>query len=537
MTEFQLAQPKELDAGALFVLKSRGSWLHCGYHLTTAIVGPAVLSLPFTFAMLGWGAGLLCLTIVAVVTFYSYNLLSIVLEHLDELGQRQLRFRDMATHILGPKWGRYYVGPLQFTVCYAAVAVCILLGGQSLKCWVLQQSWSNGVVEDFVAVLWNNNQQLAGLCKKRTPDFSHAHAVAARGFSLFSCLHEPPSGAVVLYNAATFCEEQPHHGPYACCSCIRLLPGLGAIYLLSTTDEKMMLYEFEVIFGCLMLILAQIPSFHSLRHVNLIALVLYLAYSACALFGSIHVGKSRSTSHKDYSVSSHGANQMFGIFNAISIIATTYGIGILPEIQATIVPPVKGKMFKGICICYVVIATTFFSVAISGYWAFGNQAQSTILSNFIVDGNSLLPKWLLLMTNAFTLLQVSATTVIYLQPTNEIFEQTFADPTSPQFSTRNIIPRLLSRSFSVVVATLIAAMFPFFGDIMAFIGAVGIIPLDFILPMVFYNVTFRPSKRDLIFWINIAIALVFSALGVLGTVSSVRQIILDSKTYHLFANV
>ncbi|KAJ4973569.1 hypothetical protein NE237_006743 [Protea cynaroides] len=443
MTEFELAQPKELDAGALFVLKSRGSWLHSGYHLTTAIVGPPVLSLPFTFAMLGWGAGLFCLTIVAVVTFYSYNLLSIVLEHLDELGQRQLRFRDMATHILGPKWGRYYVGPLQFTVCYAAVAVCILLGGQSLK----------------------------------------------------------------------------------------------AIYVLSTTDEKMMLYEFVVIFGCLMLIFAQIPSFHSLRHINLISLVLYLAYSACALFGSIYIGKSKNTSHKDYSVNSHGANQMFGIFNAISIIATTYGNGILPEIQATIVPPVKGKMFKGLCICYVVIATTFFSVAISGYWAFGNQAQSTILSNFIVDGNPLLPKWFLLMTNAFTLLQVSATTVIYLQPTNEIFEQTFADPTSPQFSTRNIIPRLLSRSFSVVVATLIAAMFPFFGDIMAFIGAVGIIPLDFILPMVFYNVTFRPSKRDLIFWINIAIALVFSALGVLGTVSSVRQIILDSKTYHLFANV
>ncbi|KAJ4969511.1 hypothetical protein NE237_016212 [Protea cynaroides] len=61
--ESQLAQPEEFDAGALFVLKSRGSWLHCGYHLMTVIVGLPVLSSPFTFAMLGWGVEIFCLTI------------------------------------------------------------------------------------------------------------------------------------------------------------------------------------------------------------------------------------------------------------------------------------------------------------------------------------------------------------------------------------------------------------------------------------------------------------------------------------------
>ncbi|KAK1276977.1 GABA transporter 1 [Acorus gramineus] len=42
----------------------------------------------------------------------------------------------------------------------------------------------------------------------------------------------------------------------------------------------MKLYEFVVIFGAFMLILAQIPSFHSLRHINLISLVLCPSYSA-----------------------------------------------------------------------------------------------------------------------------------------------------------------------------------------------------------------------------------------------------------------
>ncbi|CAI0544585.1 unnamed protein product [Linum tenue] len=95
----------------------------------------------------------------------------------------------------------------------------------------------------------------------------------------------------------------------------------------------------------------------------------------------------------------------------------------------------------------------------------------------------------------------------------------------------------MSRSLSVVVATVVAAMLPFFGDINALIGAFGFIPLDFILPVVFYNLTFKPSKRSLVFWLNSTIAVVFSAVGAIAAVAAVRQMSLDAKTYRLFANV
>ncbi|KAL3620162.1 Sodium- and chloride-dependent GABA transporter 1 [Castilleja foliolosa] len=437
------AGDKELDAGAQFVLKSRGSWVHSGYHLTTSIVAPALLSLPFAFASLGWTAGILSLVIGALVTFYSYNLLSLVLEHHAQAGHRHLRFRDMANHILGPKWGRYYVGPIQFLVCYGAVVGCTLLGGQCMK----------------------------------------------------------------------------------------------AVYLVSRPDGNMKLYEFVIIFGGLMLVLAQIPSFHSLRHINLVSLVLSLVYSSCATAASIYIGSSSKGPRKDYSLNSNDETRIFGIFNAMAIIATTFGNGIIPEIQATLAPPVKGKMFKGLCICYAVVTATFFSVSISGYWAFGNQADALILTNFLDNGNNLVPKWFILMTNAFTILQLSAVAVVYLQPTNEVLERTFADPTKGEFSARNVVPRVMARSLSVVVATTIAAMFPFFGDINALIGAFGFMPLDFVLPVVFFNVTFKPSKRGLLFWLNSSIAVVFSVLAVTAAVAAVRQISLDAKTYKLFANV
>ncbi|KAL9247391.1 hypothetical protein vseg_020827 [Gypsophila vaccaria] len=434
---------QQLDAGALFVLQSKGTWVHCGYHLTTSIVAPALLSLPYAFAFLGWAAGIVSLIAGAFVTFYSYNLLSLVLEHNAQLGRRHLRFRDMAHDILGPKWGKYVVGPIQFAVCYGAVVGAILLGGQSLK----------------------------------------------------------------------------------------------TIYLLLDSSGTLKLYIFVMIFGCLMLILAQLPSFHSLRYINLISLFLCLAYSACATAGSIYIGHTSKGPRKDYSLEGNTQDRLFGVFNAIAIVATTFGNGIIPETQATLAPPVKGKMFKGLCVCYTVVSVTFFSVAISGYWAFGNQAQGQILSNFIVDGKALLPKWFIIITNAFVFLQIAAVGVVYLQPTNEVLEKTLADPKSKQFSLRNTIPRIISRSLSVATATTIAAMIPFFGDINAVIGAFGFLPLDFVLPAIFFNVTFKPSKRSFTFWSNITIVGVFGVLCVIGSVAAVRQIVLDAKTYKLFADV
>jgi Transmembrane amino acid transporter protein len=124
-----------------------------------------------------------------------------------------------------------------------------------------------------------------------------------------------------------------------------------------------------------------------------------------------------------------------------------------------------------------------------------------------------------------------------LQPTNEVLEGLFGDVTKDQFSARNVIPRLIFRSISVAVATTIAAMLPFFGDINAVIGAFGFLPLDFLMPSIFYNITFKPSKRSLIFWLNTALIVVFTFVTVLANVAAIRQIALDAKSYKLFANV
>ncbi|PON60678.1 Amino acid transporter, transmembrane domain containing protein [Parasponia andersonii] len=437
--------PKEYGAGALSVLEPRGSWLHCGYHLTTSIVSPALLCLPSALAMLGWVGGVLCMTFAGVITFYAYILLSVVLEHHAHLGRPQFRFRDMATDILGPGWGKYFVGPLQLGLCYSVVVAFTLLGGQSLK----------------------------------------------------------------------------------------------FIYLLSNPTGTMKLYNFTIIFGALMLFLVQIPSLHSLRHINLVSLNLCLAFSVCVTIGSIYIGNCELGFKKNNTImEGQGSQSILAAFFAISIVATTFSSGVFPQIQATIAPPVKTNMFKGICISYSVIVSTYYSVAISGYWAFGNRSKGSVLANFIGDDHKpLLPTWFLLITNLFILLQVSAATLVYLQPTNQLLEEKFIDPKSDQFSGPNIVRRLFLRLISVIIATTLAAMLPFFGDLMALFGAFGCIPLDFILPFIFYNLTFKPSNRSFIFWVNTLIAVICLFMAGIGAIASLYKILSDAKMFRLFPNM
>ena len=104
------------------------------------------------------------------------------------------------------------------------------------------------------------------------------------------------------------------------------------------------------------------------------------------------------------------------------------------------------------------------------------------------------------------------------------------------FSKRNLIPRIILRSVYMILCGFFAAMLPFFGDISAVVGAVGFIPLDFVLPMLLYNKTHKPTKSTFTYWLNMSIMVVFTAVGLMGTFSSVRKLVLDANKFKLFSD-
>ncbi|CAL9113221.1 unnamed protein product [Musa textilis] len=435
--------PPPPDAGAAFVLESKGGWWHAGFHLTTAIVGPTILTLPYAFRGLGWGVGLAALTIVGAVTFYAYTLMSKVLDHCEKQGRRHIRFRELAADVLGSGWMFYLVVFFQTAINTGVSIGCVLLAGECLK---------------------------------------------------------------IMYSSLS-------------------------------PDGPLRLYHFIVMVTVVLILLSQLPSFHSLRHINLVSLFLSLGYTTLVAAGCINAGYSRNAPPRNYSLDSSKVQRAFNAFTSISILASLYGNGILPEIQATMAPPATGKMVKGLMLCYSVIIVTFYSAAVSGYWAFGNKVNSNVLNSLLPDsGPSLAPTWLLGLAVVFVLLQLLAIGLVYSQVAYEIIEKNSADIKKSKFSRRNLVPRLILRTLYMVFCGFMAAMLPFFGDIVAVVGAIGFIPLDFVLPMLLYNISIGPSKRSAIHWINIFIMVVFTGVGIMGAFASIRKLVLDAHQFKLFSN-
>ncbi|KAG8069159.1 hypothetical protein GUJ93_ZPchr0005g15873 [Zizania palustris] len=435
---------RSADAGAAFVLESKGTWWHAGFHLTTAIVGPTVLTLPYALRGMGWVLGLVALTAVAAVTFYAYYLMSRVLDHCEANGRRHIRFRELAADVLGSGWVFYLVVTVQ-----TAINAGITIGSILLAADCLQIMYSN----------------LA------------------------------PNGSLKLYH-------------------------------------------FIIVVAVVLSFLSQLPSFHSLRYINLGSLLLSFGYTVLVSAACIRAGASSNLPVKDYSLSSSKSEKTLNAFLSISILASVFGNGILPEIQATLAPPAAGKMMKALVLCYTVVFLTFYFPAITGYWAFGNQVQSNVLQSLMPDeGPSLAPTWLIGLAVVLVLLQLLAIALVYSQVAYEIMEKNSADAASGLFSRRNLVPRVLLRTAYVASCAFMAAMLPFFGDIVGVVGAFGFIPLDFVLPVVMYNMAIAPPRRSPVYLANVAIMIVFTGVSLVGAFASVRKLVLDAGQFKLFSSI
>ena len=297
------------------------------------------------------------------------------------------------------------------------------------------------------------------------------------------------------------------------------------------------LYHFIIIVAVVLAFLSQLPSFHSLRHINLGSLILSFAYTILVSVACIRAGASSDPPAKHYSLSSSKSEKTFNAFLSISILASVFGNGILPEIQATLAPPAAGKMTKALVLCYAVVFFTFYLPAITGYWAFGNQVQSNVLQSLMPDeGPSLAPTWLLGLTVVLVLLQLLAIALVYSQVAYEIMEKSSADAAQDRFSRRNLVPRLLLRTLYLAFCALMAAMLPFFGDIVGVVGAVGFIPLDFVLPVLMYNMALAPPRQSPVFLANMAVMVVFAGVGAMGAFATIRKLALDADKFKLFSN-
>jgi hypothetical protein len=149
----------------------------------------------------------------------------------------------------GRRWGFYPVGALQIAVCLGTVVGSTLLGGESMQVTMQLFFLSEVLVYHLTCLQFTDFKQVI----------------------YFEC----------------FLSQWCHRFTVGFIGLVQI------IYLIYKPNGLMQLYEFTIIFGALMLLLSQLPSFHSLRYINLASLVCCLGFSLCVVGGSIYVGRYR----------------------------------------------------------------------------------------------------------------------------------------------------------------------------------------------------------------------------------------------------
>ncbi|KAJ3692068.1 hypothetical protein LUZ60_012418 [Juncus effusus] len=309
---------------------------------------------------------------------------------------------------------------------------------------------------------------------------------------------------------------------------------------------------YMVAFGVVQIFVSQVPNFHELWFLSILAAIMSFAYSTISIGLSIAYivqGKTGKTTLTGTEVGEDmdSAQKVWMALQALGDIAFAYSYSmILIEIQDTLKsPPAENKTMKKATFLSVSTTTTFYLLnGLLGYVAFGNRAPGNILTGF----GFYEPYWLIDFANACIVVHLVGAYQVYCQPLYAAFESTLTksfphNPLLTKSQTLNFGPkfkfkinlfRLVWRTFFVCITTLLAILMPFFNDILGFIGAIGFWPLTVYFPVEMYI----KSKKIRVWspkWIGLqSLSLVCFVISLASAVASVEGVIQSLKTYTPF---
>ncbi|WVZ07001.1 hypothetical protein V8G54_020347 [Vigna mungo] len=228
---------------------------------------------------------------------------------------------------------------------------------------------------------------------------------------------------------------------------------------------------------------------------------------------------------RDYNLLGDGFSKVFTIIGASANLVFAFNTGMLPEIQATIRQPVVKNMMNALYFQFTVGVLPLYLVTFTGYWAYGSSTSVYLLNS--VNG----PVWVKALANITAFLQS-----IFASPMYEFLDTKYGIKGSA-LNVKNMSFRIVVRGGYLAFNTFVSAFLPFLGDFMSLTGAISTFPLTFILA----NHMYLKAKKDkltssqkLWHWLNIGF---FSIMSIAATIAAIRLISVDSKTYHVFADL
>ncbi|DBA99266.1 TPA: Proline transporter [Trebouxia sp. C0006] len=305
-------------------------------------------------------------------------------------------------------------------------------------------------------------------------------------------------------------------------------------------DEKYFsLAEWIVVAGAVIgLFAVSVPNLHLLRVWSSLSCLLVLIFSIITIAISCHDGRNNynaetmETGPKDYSIAGTNADKAFNALGSLGTMAFAYNTVILPEIQATVrAPAARNMITKTLPMMYLIGTLPFLLISFIGYWAYGNEVGYNIL--YSNSG----PTWAIALAYVAAAAQIVVSFHIYACPIYETMDTAWGRKQEGTWSIFNISERFITRVMYLALTTFVAALLPFFGDFIALTGSLSALPLDFVLVLA---MTLKVYGKSTPMWLNIingTLCVLLFFVTIVSSISSIRYIVVDSVTYHVFANL
>ncbi|CAK8573809.1 unnamed protein product [Lathyrus sativus] len=311
-------------------------------------------------------------------------------------------------------------------------------------------------------------------------------------------------------------------------------------------------YQFMAIFGIFQIILSQIPNFHELSWLSIVAAVMSFGYSFIGI--GLSIAKIAEGNHVKtgltglvVGVDVTSTEKIWNTFQAIGNIAFAFAFStIIVEIQDTLKSsPPENQVMKKSAFIGISIATFFYALCgLLGYLAFGNNAPGNFLTGF----GFYEPFWLVDIGNVCIIVHLVGAYQLFAQTIFSAVES-WSSKCWPQskFMTKEYLVRipligiwrmnmfkLIWRTMYVIITTLIAIIFPFFNNVVGLLGAISFFPLTVYFPIEMYLTRAKVRKYSLVWTAMKALSVSCLAVTLVVAVGSVEGIISDLKTYKPF---
>ncbi|PSS17319.1 Amino acid permease [Actinidia chinensis var. chinensis] len=311
-------------------------------------------------------------------------------------------------------------------------------------------------------------------------------------------------------------------------------------------------YPFMIIFATIQIILSQIPNFHKLSWLSILAAIMSFTYSSIGL--GLAIAKVAGGGHARTSLTGvtvgvdvSASEKVWRSFQAIGDIAFAYAYStVLIEIQDTLKShPPENKVMKKASLMGVSTTTLFYVLCgCVGYAAFGNKAPGNFLTGF----GFYEPFWLIDFANVCIAVHLIGAYQVFCQPIFGFVETRCRNrwPENKLITSEHAINlpflgayhinffRLMWRTVYVIVTAVIAMIFPFFNDFLGLIGAASFYPLTVYFPIEMHIAQSKMPKYSFTWiWLKILswACLIVSLVAAAG---SIQGLATDLKTYKPF---